>query len=66
MVQRFAQSAAVPSSSGDFVRYADYQELLELLGEALNDAQNYFIKVESREMTAIEADAVLRISVRLA
>ena len=45
--------------------YADYQRLVELVSETLNDAQAYFKQIESGDMTAIEADAVLRVSVRL-
>jgi outer membrane protein TolC len=43
MVQRYSVTSTVaPSTAGDYVSFADYEKLVELLKEALADAQNYF------------------------
>ena len=66
MVQRFVSTGSLPSSpSGAYVAYSEYEKLVALLAEALDDAQNYFGLLELGEVTAVEANAALRATVRL-
>jgi hypothetical protein len=66
MVQRYsATSTVTPSPAGDYVSFADYEKLIEMLEETLADAQNYFEMLGRGELTAVEANAALRVAVRI-
>ena len=67
MAQRYSVTGGVaPSPTGNYVAFAEYEKLFELLTETLTDAQNYFEMLERGELTAVEADAALRVAVRIA
>ena len=67
MVQRYAsQSNMAEAINGTFVSLAEYEKLESLLAEVLNDAAAYLKQVESGEISAADADKVLRVSTRLA
>lgn len=67
MIQRYAVTGSVsPSPTGSYVPFAEYEKLAELLAETLNDAQNYFEMLGRGELTAVEANAALRVAVRIA
>ena len=67
MVQRYSFTGSVsPSPTGSYVPFAEYEKLVELLAETLADAQNYFEMLGRGELTAAEANAALRVAVRIA
>ena len=66
MVQRYVpQGNMADSPDGSFVSFADYAKLESLLAESLNDAAEYFKQVESGQLSAADANNVLRVTVRL-
>ena len=66
MVQRYVPHGTMAEApDGPFVSIAEYEKLASLLAESLNDAAEYFKQVESGELTAANADKVLRVAVRL-
>ena len=66
MTPRYSvQGTVTETRDGEYVTFADYDELAALLAEALNDAEGYFKSVESGELTALDANNALRVGVRL-
>lgn len=66
MTQRYSVTGSVSQSpTGAYVSFAEYEELVALLAETLTDAQNYFEMLGRGELTAAEANAALRVAVRI-
>ena len=66
MIARYMpQGTMTQTATGQYVTAADYDRLVETLQLVASTATEYFRQIESRELTAVEADAALSVCISL-